>query len=111
MQQFSTENVGEIAQENVDQHVCRCVYLCNVYRRRGRGEEQGCPLQRAVYFVCLTAALAYAAAHSAYDEYARASRAVPPPPSLLTLFTTRYARPQTRYRQLCGTHTHSLTHT
>lgn len=64
MQQFYTENEGEIAQENVDQHVCRCVYLCNAGRGRGREEWEACPLQRAVYFVCSTAALAYAAART-----------------------------------------------
>lgn len=64
MQQFYTENEGEIAQENVDQHVCRCVYLCNACRGRGREEWEACPLKRAVYFVCSTAALAYAAART-----------------------------------------------
>lgn len=50
--------------ENVDQNVYRCVFIKGV---GGGGAGEGCPLQRAVYFVCLSAALAYAAAHSAYD--------------------------------------------
>lgn len=71
--------------------------LIDAYVRKGcRGGGGGgrCTFQRVVYFVCLSAAaLAYAAR--------RTVRMINMRMLFPMLFTTRYATPQTRYRQLC----------
>lgn len=48
---------------SINMFVDACIYAMQAGRRR-REEWEACPLQRAVYFVCSTAALAYAAART-----------------------------------------------
>lgn len=73
MQQFYTENEGEIAQENVDQHVCRCVYLCNAGRQEEEGweqwgEEGGLSASKGCLVCLFDCGLGLCrGAHSAYD--------------------------------------------
>lgn len=54
---------------SISMFVDACIYAMQAGRRRRRDGSSGerreaCPLQRAVYFVCSTAALAYAAART-----------------------------------------------